>query len=53
MQGYHSHWDKYHTVLRPPQIHFNPNRIDPEKIQLICLIDGEVFHEVDVKENKT
>ena len=45
----HSHWDRYHTRIIPEKyIISGARKIIPEKLQLICINDGVIFHEVDV-----
>lgn len=45
----HSHWSKYHS--RVVRILFGSSAFDDteEYLQLICELDGVIFHEVEVK----
>lgn len=49
-QGPHTHWEQYHTRIIPQkyQTGSSGNKIIPEKLQLICIDDGVIFHEVDI-----
>lgn len=42
----HSHWEVYHirTITKP-----NPGEPTKEFLQLICIEDGIIFHEVEIK----
>lgn len=46
--GEHSHWERYISRIVPEKLATSPNRIVPEKLQLICLGDGIVFHEKEI-----
>lgn len=49
--GPHNHWNRYHVRIVPPQLvdAYPDSYATKEKLQLICIDDGEIFHEVDIK----
>jgi len=58
--GPHTHWDRYHTriVKEGVDVYYDKHSntatspFPKERLQLICIDCGEIFHEVDVKNNK-
>ena len=50
MDGFHSHWERYHVREIKGALVVNHSHWEPDKLQLICLDDGIVFKEVEIKE---
>jgi hypothetical protein len=55
MKGQHTHWENYYTRIIPQGLSTviangeRTNQILPEKLQLICILDGVIFHEAVIK----
>lgn len=51
MEGPHTHWENYHVRVVPQEAVMTTkgNHLEPEKLQLICIDDGIIFHEVEIK----